>query len=292
VRLGLGTAQFGLDYGVSNRFGRTPPAEVRNILSLAAERGLALIDTAPGYGNSESVLGECLPLNHGFLISTKIKPMRTDAITSEHLEAVKKMFSESLARLRQDHVHAVLIHHVGDLLVDGGDALMQLLEGFRERGLVDRIGVSIYEAREADELAGRYQPGVLQVPVSVADQRLIQGGDIGRWARCGTEIHARSVFLQGFLLMTPDELPPALRHHAPLLERFRNFARENDCLPAHIALKFIDSQKDIASAIVGVNTAAQLEQLLAFEECRIDCSDLRQFAQQDVQLLNPFLWRQ
>lgn len=292
MRLGLGAAQFGLDYGVSNRSGRTPPAEVRNILSLAAERGLALIDTAPGYGDSESVLGECLPRNHGFLISTKIKPMRTDIITSEHLETVRKMFAESLARLRQDHVHAVLIHHVEDLLVDGGDALMQLLEGFRERGLVDRIGVSIYEAREADELAGRYQLGVLQVPVSVVDQRSIQGGAIGRWARGGTEIHARSVFLQGFLLMKPDELPPALRHHSPMLERFRNFARENDCLPAHIALKFIDSQKDIASAIVGVNTAAQLEQLLAFEECKIDCSDLRQFAQQDLQLLNPFLWRQ
>jgi len=292
VRLGLGAAQFGLDYGVSNRSGRTPPAEVRNILSLAAERGLALIDTAPGYGDSESVLGECLPRNHGFLISTKIKPMRTDVITSEHLETVRKMFAESLARLRQDHVHAVLIHHVEDLLVDGGDALMQLLEGFRERGLIDHIGVSIYEAREMDELAERFELGVLQVPVSVVDQRLIQGDDIGRWAGAGTDIHARSVFLQGFLLMAPDQLPPALRHHAPMLERFRHFARENDCLPAHIALKFIDSQKDIASAIVGVNTAAQLEQLLAFEECKIDCSDLRQFAQQDVQLLNPFLWRQ
>lgn len=292
MRLGLGTAQFGLDYGVSNRAGRTPPVEVRNILALAAERGISLIDTAPGYGTSEGVIGECLPSNHGFLISTKIKPLRTDIITKEHLEAVRTMFEESLARLRQDHVHAVLIHHAGDLLADGGDALMQLLVGFRERGLVDRIGVSIYEADVADELSARYELGVLQVPVSVLDQRRIHDGDIGRWARGGMDIHARSVFLQGFLLMTPAELPPVLRPHAPLLQRFRQFASENGCLPAHIALKFIASQKDIGSAIVGVNTAAQLEQLLAFDACHVDCADLRQFAQQDEQLLNPFLWRQ
>lgn len=292
MRLGLGTAQFGLDYGVSNRFGRTSTQEVRNILALAAERDILLIDTAPGYGSSESVLGECLPRNHGFQICTKIKPLRAQVITTEHLETVRSMFEESLARLRQDHVHAVLIHHADDLLAEGGDALMQVLEGFRERGLVEHIGVSIYEAREVDELAARFRMGVLQVPVSVLDQRLIQSGHLARWAGAGMEIHARSVFLQGFLLMAPEDLPPVLRRHAPLLERFRRFASDNCCLPAHIALRFVALQEHIQSAIVGVNTAAQLEQLLGYVDCEVDCSDLRQFAQHDVQLLNPFLWRQ
>lgn len=292
MRLGLGTVQFGLDYGVSNRAGRTSPAEVRNILALAAERGISLIDTAPGYGTSESVLGECLPANHGFRISTKIRPLRTDVITKDHLEGVRRSFEESLSRLRQDHVHAVLIHHAGDLLADGGDALMRVLEDFRRRGLVDRIGLSMYEAAEVDALAAKFGFEVLQVPVSLLDQRLIEGGHIARWAASGAEIHARSVFLQGFLLMTPEELPPVLRPHAGVLERFRQFASDNGCLPAHAALKFVASQEHIQSAIVGVNSAAQLGQLLGYDRCEIDGSALQQFAQHDSRLLNPFLWRQ
>ena len=61
ARLGLGTVQFGLDYGITNTAGQCPRDEVAGILALAADRGIRLLDTAATYGTSEEVLGAVLP---------------------------------------------------------------------------------------------------------------------------------------------------------------------------------------------------------------------------------------
>ena len=59
-KLALGTAQFGLDYGISNRDGQTPRQDVKNIIQYAMKVGIQLFDTAPAYGISERLLGEYL----------------------------------------------------------------------------------------------------------------------------------------------------------------------------------------------------------------------------------------
>ena len=56
-KIGLGTVQFGMDYGVSNTKGKTPDIEVSKILEYAKKEGLLYIDTAEAYGCSEEVLG-------------------------------------------------------------------------------------------------------------------------------------------------------------------------------------------------------------------------------------------
>src|SRR2546421_7736365 len=58
-RLGLGTAQFGYAYGISNTVGQVPPADVRAILARAGEAGVGLLDTAADYGKAEQVLAQC-----------------------------------------------------------------------------------------------------------------------------------------------------------------------------------------------------------------------------------------
>ena len=214
-------------------------------------------------------------------------------ITAEHVTAIHRHFEESLVRLRQERIHAVLLHHSRDLLADGGERLMQMLIQLHERGLIERIGVSLYDAQEFESLSERqYLFELLQVPVSVFDQRLVQDGWIEKWTKSGVVVHARSIFLQGFLLMNAEALPPHLRAYAAVLRQFQRFARDNGCLPVHAALKYIDSLPDVQAAIVGVNTAEQLRQLLEYPDCQIDCTQLHSFAQHDVQLLNPSLWRQ
>ena len=71
VRLGLGSAQFGLDYGVTNLRGQTTPADVAELLRIAGHAGVRVIDTAPAYGSSEETIGACLPSEHHFRIVTK-----------------------------------------------------------------------------------------------------------------------------------------------------------------------------------------------------------------------------
>ena len=71
MRLVLGTAQFGLDYGVSNTGGRTPFAEVLSILAFAAANSVDTLDTAAAYGDAEDVLARAGVHDRGFRIISK-----------------------------------------------------------------------------------------------------------------------------------------------------------------------------------------------------------------------------
>ncbi len=98
-RLGLGTVQFGLDYGVANPDGRTPPEEVRRILDVAAANGIGLVDTASVYGESERILGEILPAGDRFRIVTKTPSFHTAVVTQREADRVEQAFLESLRLL-------------------------------------------------------------------------------------------------------------------------------------------------------------------------------------------------
>ena len=57
MKLAIGTAQFGLNYGISNTQGQVDKAQVADILSLGASLGIDTLDCAGAYGNSEQILG-------------------------------------------------------------------------------------------------------------------------------------------------------------------------------------------------------------------------------------------
>ena len=105
MKLGLGTAQFGMDYGVTNPAGKVSHTEVMRILALAAELGVRILDTAPGYGDSESVLGAALAGGHSFQIVTKTPAFRTGKITRDHAASLDLSLRQSIARLRQDRIY-------------------------------------------------------------------------------------------------------------------------------------------------------------------------------------------
>ena len=59
----------------------------------------------------------------------------------------------------------------------------------------------------------------IQIPVNALDRRAIHSGLLRRLKTKGVEIHARSVFLQGLLLMQPTELPEFFSRYVPTLPR-------------------------------------------------------------------------
>jgi len=121
MKLGLGTVQFGLDYGISNRDGRTSEKEVAAILSIASRQGIRIIDTAALYGTSEEVLGRTLPKDAGFQIVTKTPQFAKNKISGAEASILEETFYKSLERLRISAAYGLLIHHAADLAVEGGN---------------------------------------------------------------------------------------------------------------------------------------------------------------------------
>ena len=68
----LGTAQFGLNYGINNSRGKPSESQVFEMLEYAQQHKVSMLDTADAYGNATSLLGTYNKLNPGkFLINTK-----------------------------------------------------------------------------------------------------------------------------------------------------------------------------------------------------------------------------
>jgi len=290
VRIGLGTAQFGLDYGISNPEGKTLFEEAGRILATAACEGIRVIDTAPAYGDSEKVLGKILSLRSGFDIVTKTPVFRRDRITGQDTVLLEETFRRSLQHLGVPSAYGLLAHHADDLLADGGDRLVERMRRLKGEGLVARIGASVYTAQQVDAILERYDVGVLQVPVNVLDQRLLASGHLARIKERGIEVHARSAFLQGLLLMEPDGLPPHFHGVRRHLREFHREARRVGLSPLQAAIGFLAGIPEIDFVIVGVNDHLQLEEI-----CRaarpIPTEVFARYAISDNAILNPSEWR-
>src|SRR5205085_51237 len=166
MKLGLGTVQFGLDYGISNATGRPAEAEVQTILSGAAAAGVRILDTATAYGESEAVLGRLTRPDDEFRIVTKIP-----RVTS--IEAIADTFAQSLQRLQRSSVYGLLLHDADDLLSAHGDRVFAQLRKLQQEGRTQKIGVSTYTPEQVDSLLPRYEFDLIQVPLNLFDQRLI-----------------------------------------------------------------------------------------------------------------------
>ena len=201
-QLCLGTVQFGMPYGITNNVGKVPEAEVCRILSLAASSGIQILDTAHTYGTAEKVLGDCWPNNAPKRLISKLP-------AAASRQAWESSFYTSLQRLQVSRLDGLLLHRASDLVQPNGIELLRWLESLRDRGLVDRIGVSIYESSDLKQLPlDRLQ--LVQLPLSIYDQRMINDGTVARLQDMGISVHARSVLLQGLLLQSPLDWPDHL----------------------------------------------------------------------------------
>ena len=290
MKIGLGAVQFGLNYGVFNKSGQTGNEEVKNILEYAAAENISILDTAPSYGTSEQVLGEAISLPNNFSIITKTPCFEEPVITQEQSQSLETVFHESLERLNISSVYGLLIHNADDLNKDGVDFLLDAMIRLREKGLVKKIGVSVYTSEQID-LASKYSAiDLAQVPISVFDQRLIKSGHLSQLKKRGTEIHARSVLLQGLLLAQPSALPQhfdGIRMH---LEGFCQKADAYGITPLEAALGFVGALKEVDIVLCGVGSRAELEGLVAASKKKVDPKWFQDFGLQDTAILNPSLW--
>ncbi len=288
--LGLGTAQFGLEgYGISSAGGRPTHAEAVEILTRARSFGFRAIDTGPHYGEAETIVGD---LAHADLaIVTRTPPFLGELGPDAAGRAVRDGFERSLAALSVDRVHGLLVHSTADLLGPCGTAIFRELERARESNCAARIGCVAYTADELDRLRARFPIEIVQVPLNVLDQRLIASGHLVDLAASGVEVHVRSVFLQGLLLMDPDALPPGMERARDPLSRFRRAADEHGWTPLEAALGFALARREIDVTVVGVQSLAHLDAIgWAAAEVSVDADALTELATTDPLVIDPTRW--
>jgi len=292
MKLGLGTVQFGMDYGISNTRGRPSENEIKRTLEIAHEAGIRIIDTAHTYGESEAALGRNLPGNNAFRIVTKTLPLLSKDFSASDIKQVSAAFHLSLKRLRQPAIYGLLIHRASNLLAKGSDQFMTALSSLKSEGLVGKIGVSINDQRELDTVLSRFSIDMVQLPFNLLDQRLLENGSLKRLKEAGIEIHTRSVFLQGLLLMDPESLEGYFQPAREPLRKIHEYAKAQNKSPLELALHFATSRKEIDCVVIGMNHHEELVEILSATQSNPTACDYSGLGIQDEAILNPALWPQ
>ncbi len=287
-KLGLGTVQWGLPYGIANPNGVASPETVTKLLSVARNVGIEVLDTASLYGEAESVLGE--NSLDGFQIVTKTLSFAGECIKNADVDNLIAIFNRSLTRLKVTKVYGLLIHHADNLLIPGGEKLLTALVKLKEYGLVKKIGVSVYHNKQVDSILKLFTPDLIQLPLNILDQRMLESGHMKLLNDRGVEIHARSVFLQGLLLMPVSDVPKYFEPIIPLLTRWRNAATDQGFTAQQAAIAFVKNIPYVNTVLVGLDSVAQLHSCVdSFSiDKQFDASGL---ACNDPAFVNPSLWK-
>lgn len=287
MKLALGTVQFGLDYGIANVSGRVTSHEAGAILQLAQEHGIDTLDTAIAYGDSESVLGQ---LGIGQWKSITKLPVVPDDC-QDVAQWARYQIQQSMERLCVKQLHGVLLHRPSQLLDNVGPTLYAALQEIKAQEMTLKIGVSVYGPSELDPLFDAYAIDLVQAPLNILDRSLVESGWASRLHDAGVELHTRSTFLQGLLLLPPSQRPAKFSRWADVWNVWDCWLAREGLTPAQACLRYVTNLSVIDRVVVGVDTVDQLKQIL--EAAEGELASLPEFnTLQDTRLINPASWNQ
>ncbi len=259
----IGTVQFGMDYGVQG--GKRPPLEDSlAMLDYATQNGVDAIDTAAAYGTAEEVVGEflarrTLPRESLQVISkfgTKIFEGADAAAYPAHLRSAAET---SLRRLRTDYLDAYICH---DPVAAGNPAIIDAMATLKSAGLARHVGFSVYETSEAMACIPPETVDFVQAPFSILDQRMKTGGFLSAAAARGIDVHTRSAFVQGLMLMPLDAIPERLAATRPFVAELEAACVAHGITRRTLAIAYVRSQPQISHIVFGVDNIGQLKEIV------------------------------
>lgn len=296
TRLCIGTVQFGMDYGVQ---GATRPAveDAVRMLDYATQNGVDAIDTAAAYGTAEDVVGEflsrrTLPRESVQVISkfgTNIFEGASFADYAERLLAAAEM---SLRRIRSDYLDAYICHvptAVGD------QAIIEAMAALKASGLVRHVGFSVYDPDQAQACLTADVVDFIQSPFSFLDRRMETSGELAAASAKGVDLHTRSAFVQGLMLMDVAKIPERLAATRPVIGDLEAACAEAGLSRRALALAFVKANPNVSHLVFGVDNIGQLKEIVADFDRSVDSGAVKsiadKFSSVDPSIFLPNNWK-
>ena len=199
----VGSANFNQKYGVKKNF--IKKNEIKKLFNLAAKNKIKVIDTSPLYKESEKIIGQIN--NNRFKVISKIPKKPKNIKKKEIVDWLKKSAINSLANLKIKKFECLLLQDANSLLSKNGKEIYKGMRSIKKSEITSKIGISIYDFKTLGQIIKRFKFDLVQTPLNIFDQRLIETGWLNKLKKRKIEVHVRSIFLQGILLLGRDQLP-------------------------------------------------------------------------------------
>jgi uncharacterized protein len=281
-KLALGTATFGLDYGINNATGKISASEISNILSYANEKGINILDTASVYGDSEKNIG--INLNSlQFNIISKLPDCKNNEVS--------KYFYKTLENLKQERIYGYLVHSFDSYKKDRN--IWKELIKLKAEGKVEKIGFSLYYPEDVKTfLDDGNIPDLIQVPYNVFDMRF--ENYFTQLKKLNIEIHTRSVFLQGLVFKTLDTLPEYFSKIKEKISLIKILSDKQEVSVSDLCLCFVLLNEYINKVVIGFDNIEQLKVLInassKIDKVKSIYNELLELKEDDENIILPFKW--
>ena len=295
-KLVLGTVQFGLDYGINNQHGKPSRKKSLQMLDFAYEKGIRIFDTAYAYGEAEKILGKFSQnrnLGEKIKIITKLKPDILAESKGAVYDIIASNLEESLHRLKRNYVNGYLFHSPAYIR---DEKLVDVFRRLKSQGLVENIGVSIYEEEDAIYAAKLGEVDYIQIPYNIFDQRLDKTNFFTLTRKNGIKVFARSAFLQGLFFMPGEKIPPSMGKAKFYLKELDKIIGKYHLSRQQAALLFSLKNKSIDYVVFGVDNIEQLQEYINIARRNINCQRCvnelgRKFNNIKKNIISPNLWK-
>lgn len=242
----LGTAQLGLDYGISNCNGKPSINDSFELLKRAYELGIFELDTAFVYGNSQQIISEFQNNEKKFFkVYTKFQNI-CDIINE--LKKGHELFGTN-------SFEAVSFHNFNDYYnFNSFDELYAAKKKYK----IKKIGVSVYDNIQIEYVLEKNNIDFIQIPFNCFDNDYQRGIILNKVKDLNIEVHCRSVFLQGLFYLNGDQLKGKLSSFSSSLNWFHNLKDEYDLSIEELCLSYVNSKPYIDKIVMGVANLNQL----------------------------------
>lgn len=282
-KLILGTAQFGLKYGINNSKGKPSEKEVFEVLDVATEQNIHSLDTANAYGDAIELIGSYHnKRNHRFKILSKFKNAKEGEL--------QDLTQNSLDKLQVPNFEVYSYHSFENYIKH--PYLRDELLTLKNKGLINKIGISVYTNKELQQVMLDKTIDVIQLPYNLLDNQNSRGIYLEQAKPYNKEIHIRSVFLQGLLFMDERSIPEKLISLKPYLRKINSFCKCETITLQALALSYALYNEHIDHVLIGVDNK---EQLMKNIESIKDLKNAFDYINQHInvkekELLNPVNW--
>ena len=281
MKIALGTVQWGLDYGIANTNGIPDDKGLTNILSMALDNKINLLDTAAQYGNAEKRLGQ---------LATAENKIITKIGSFSDSNSLKIQLENSFQNLKRVCIYGCLFHNSNELL-ENKQYWSELLN-YKKTGKIKKIGYSLYHPEVLVALLEEgFLPDIVQIPYSILDRKFEPYFELLK--EKGVEIHVRSVFLQGLYFKNPNQLSKKLSILKSVLNEIQNICKKNELNTSQFCLDFIRQNDNIDYAIIGIESETQLKEIIQVNNCELNWDSILKSLNKFVvekKLLNPSNW--
>ena len=260
----VGSANFNQKYGVKKNF--IKKNEIKKLFNLAAKNKIKVIDTSPLYKESEKIIGQIN--NNRFKVISKIPKKPKNIKKKEIVDWLKKSAINSLANLKIKKFECLLLQDANSLLSKNGKEIYKGMRSIKKSEITSKIGISIYDFKTLGQIIKRFKFDLVQTPLNIFDQRLIETGWLNKLKKRKIEVHVRSIFLQGILLLGRDQLPKKIKKFDRDWMKWENWLKLKNLKALQACSLFIFNQNKLDGVVIGFNNQNQLNQILKIQKMR------------------------